>query len=128
MADFNLVSDLRTLRYQSAWTHIMHSGAPTTWKTELQGLPLALRQQGLAPQLALMLGRGGKDLRIAEALGEWILDKHPGAPLLALPRRPDRSAARNLLAAAVTCEDPFALASATDEAIEFAAALKRLAV
>lgn len=128
MSDFNLVIDLRTHRYQKAWAHIMSSGAPTVWQTELQGLPLALRQQGLAPQLALMLGRGKKDLRIADALGEWILAQHPGAPLLKLPDRPDRSAGRNLLAAAVSCEDPFALAAATDEAIEYAAALKRLAV
>jgi CRISPR-associated protein, Cmr5 family len=114
-------------RHQFAWERLKAADKAlrTPIDTEVQGLPVALRTQGLGVVVATLLHRSRRESRwIADALGIWLLGESPHRPF-ADPGG-EETPGRRLLDAVIQCRDSFASTAALREAIAVASAIKRL--
>lgn len=112
-------------RHKFAWKHALEAPSRSKVHAEVQGLPVALRTQGLGVTVAMLIQRDSTESRwLANTLAVWLLRDCPCRPLT--DPEGERSAAARLLDSIVQTQTTVSVAAAQREAITVTSAIKRI--
>ncbi len=120
-------------RHQFAWKQLRNLQRETLERvaSEVQGLPVAIRTQGLVVVIATLIQRGSEERTagpwLASKLAEWLIKESRHGTLWSKEPESRPPTGYTLLELIMKSDSTLSLAAAQREAIAMATALKRIA-